>query len=163
MNRITLYTFNLERCINQPHAQAKKHLLCVSYTSLGSSSSQLHHRILDFIFQAAGCRCSLSHLQRGHCPQRPQRPQRPYHPHHLLQLPAINCSCLYHYPSHFSLPLPSTLLQSSQLLRKVQAFMSQRLNQKLSRSKTSQETRRGGDKITKNKSAEQYKRKAERL
>ncbi|KAL2037274.1 hypothetical protein N7G274_009963 [Stereocaulon virgatum] len=41
--------------------------------------------------------------------------------------------------------------------------MSQRLNQKLSRSKTSQETRRGGDKITKSTSAEQYKRKAERL
>jgi len=41
--------------------------------------------------------------------------------------------------------------------------MSQRLNQKLSRSKTTQETKRRGDKITKNRSAEHYKRKAELL
>ena len=41
--------------------------------------------------------------------------------------------------------------------------MSQRLNQNLSRPKTTQEIRCGGDKITKNRSAEQYKRKAELL
>lgn len=40
--------------------------------------------------------------------------------------------------------------------------MSQRLNQKLSRSKTTQETKRS-DKVTKNRGAEQYKRKAELL
>ena len=41
--------------------------------------------------------------------------------------------------------------------------MSQRLNQNLSRSRTTQETRRGGDKITKNRNAEYYKCKAELL